>query len=307
MKNLATLNYDQLSLEGGDFKNPREHIDSKAISELADSIAKHGLLYPLVVWKVKGPKDKTVKNVVVDGGRRVRAIGKLKAARRARGIEKEIPVRYVEAKSPTEARIKALTGNIQRRDLSSYEVVKEMATLKEEGMQQKTIATQLGKSAAWVSRQLSAFAKASTKVLKAWKQGALPDDDVQSITKLKTHEEQDKLLDETLAHRENGKASNGKASKASRAKARQTVKDQTGNKKPAAARKVRPTPELLERYIAFGTKAPKKARYVQGLLAGLRLANGDIADSQLDKEWLEFASKFYQTDAAPKKAAEKDK
>jgi ParB family chromosome partitioning protein len=292
MKNLATLNYDQLSLEGGDFQNPREHIDAKLIGELADSIAKQGILYPLVVWKVKGLNDKTVKNVVVDGGRRLRAIGKLKAARRSKGIDKDIPVRFVEAKSLKEARVKALTGNIQRVNLNAYEVAKEMATLKEEGMQQKTIATQLGKSQAWVSRMLSAFTKASELVLAAWRQGKLPDDDVQSIVKLKDHEKQNALLEKTLALRENGKASNGKTSKAARAKARQEVKDKTNNK-PKGDRIVRPSADMLDRYIAFGEKAKKTQRYIQGLLAGLRLANGHIADSQLDKEWLEYAAKFY--------------
>lgn len=293
MKEVATLKHDELALEGADFQNPRVFVDGNLINELAESIARQGVLYPLVVWRTKSEDGKEV-NVVVDGGRRLRAIAKLVETKKSKGVEKAVPVRFVDAKNLKEARIKALTGNIQRVNLNSYEVAKEMIELKNAGMQQQQIAKQLGKSQAWVSRQLSAFTKSSPAVREEWKKGNLPDDDVQSIVTLKKHEEQDALLSEVMKERT---GQNGKAGKAAKASARRTVKEKTG-KAPKADRVQRPTPEMLQRYIAFA-KPTSKQRYVKGFVDGLRLANGEIADSELDKEWLEAAAKFYgKTDKA---------
>lgn len=288
MKQLATLKYDELSLEGAQFQNPRVFIDGNLINELADSIARQGVLYPLVVWRTKGEDGKEV-NVVVDGGRRLRAIAKLVETKKSKGIEKSVPVRFVDAKNLKEARVKALTGNIQRVNLNSYEVAKEMVALKDEGMNQKAIATQLGKSQAWVSRQLSAFTKSSPAVREEWKKGNLPDDDVQHLVSLKKHEEQDKVLAEVMKQR-NGEG--GKAGKAAKAAARATVKASTGKAGKGGDRVQRPSPEMLARYIAFA-KPTTKQRYVKGFIDGLRLAIGEIFDSELDKEWIEAAAKFY--------------
>jgi ParB/RepB/Spo0J family partition protein len=286
-----------LKLEGADFANPRVHIDSRSIGELADSIAKRGLMYPLQVWRTK-EKGKMV-NVVVDGGRRLRAIAKLVAEKRANGLDKGVEVRIIEAKSLEEARIVALTGNIQRVDLKSYEIAKEMAALKEAGLTGKEIAEKVGKSPAWVSKQLKAFDKCTDWVKKEWKSGKLPDDDVFNLSKL-AEGEQNKRLKDILEHRTNGaaKSPSGKASPKDRGKAREVAK---GKKDEPTERTVRPGTDKLERYAQLAAMAPKKDAYVQGMKDAFLFALGKIGPGEFGPAWTAFAKKhgFYTTDAMP--------
>jgi ParB-like chromosome segregation protein Spo0J len=276
-------------------------IDARVVADLAENIRAQGLMYPLSVWQTTDEEGNKV-NVVVDGGTRLRAIGRLKEERRDKGLAKAIPCRIVSAKNLAGAKALALSGNIHRKDLSSYEVAKEMASMilkKSEGglgIDQKRLAKMLGKSEAWVSRHLGAFRKASPFVLSEWKKGTLPADDVQHITKEKDHEKQNKILEEVLKHREKTNGANGKASVKDRGAASKAAKSATG-KKDSSPKAAQMTPDTAERYIAQCSKAKKPQRYIKGFADGLRLAFGKIGDGELDKEWLEFAKVFYHSDA----------
>lgn len=299
----TTIAFKDLTLEGGDFVNPRVTVESKAINELADSIRQEGLLYPLQVWRAKD-KKKTV-NVVVDGGRRLRAIGKLIALKKANGLDKDIPCVVIDAKNLQEARIIALIGNVQRVELTGFEVAREMDALRETGLKGKEIAARVGKSATWVSRQLTSYRNASDQVLHAWKQKKLPADDVQTLAaisktdpttkkKVPDHAEQNARLQKLMVHRENGTTSEGKTKKTSRkeaAKARNVAK--TGS---TAA--LRPTPDTMKEFSAILEKAPKKERYLKGLADGLRFAIGELGPGEFAVEWEAFAKKsgVYKSD-----------
>jgi ParB/RepB/Spo0J family partition protein len=302
---MTTIAYKELTLEGADFLNPRIHIDGKAIKELAESIQQHGLLYSLCVWKTKNEAGDAL-NVVVDGGRRLRAIGELVKSKKAGDLKDKVPVRFVLAKSLKEARISALVGNIQRVELTSFEVAQEMLALKEEeGMEQKAIAAQLKKSPTWVSRQLKAMRSSTDLVKKAWRQGKISDDTVQDLCKL-PDVEQNKRLQAILDHLENNKDANGKTTRDAKAAARAEAKggdgDDGGKEKssePKEIKPVRPSTDKLERYIEVCSKAKKKDRYVTGMLHAFKFMNGDLGPGEFDKEWLEFAEKqgMYKSDA----------
>jgi ParB/RepB/Spo0J family partition protein len=298
---MTTIAFKELTMEGADFANPRVHIDAKAVTELAGSIQQHGLLYPLCVWKTKNEEGAAL-NVVVDGGRRFRAIGQLVKSKKAGTLKDKVPVRYILAKTLKDARVSALVGNIQRVELTSYEVAKEMLALKvDEGMEQKAIAAQLKKSPTWVSRQLGAMRKSTDLVKKAWKQGKISDDTVQDLCKLPP-DEQNKRLQSILDHLENGKDSNGKTTRdaktAARAEAKGSDGDDEKSSEPKVIKPAKPSSDKLERYIEVCEKSKKKDRYVQGMLHAFKFMNGDLGPGEFDKEWLAFAEKagMYKTD-----------
>jgi len=290
----TALPYKTLKLNGADFANPRIVVESNSIVQLAESIHEKGLMYPLQVWKAKDEKGKEV-NVVVDGGRRLRAIAHLVAKKKNWNSETLVDVRVVEAKNLQEARILALTGNIQRVELRSFEVAKEMVALKESGLTGKQIAKRIGKSQAWVSKQLSAYNKCSDAVRHEWKSGRLPDDDVFNLSKLE-EEEQDKRLDKVMQHRAKSPAANGKPSAKDRGKARKAAKGKKSTK--------RPTPAIIEQFVTIAEKAPKSDRYIAGMKDALRFAAGLSGPGSFGKEWTDFAKKqafASKTDAKPAK------
>ena len=272
----GTLPHESMQLEGADFENPREVIEKKKIGELADSIHHHGLLHPLVIWKTTDPETKKEINLLVDGGRRWRAIGMNIAKKRSNGLAKKVPVRFVVAKTVQEARVKALVGNLHDEQLTSYEVAKSMQQLKDEGMQQKEIAKQVNKSTTWVSRKLAAINKTTEFVRRAWRTGKLPDDDVESLAKL-PEAEQNKRLETIMETR-----SNEKASRADRAKARDVAK----GKKAPEPKAVRPNAAKLEQYLKIA-EAGSTSKYVNGVGDGIRFALGQIGAGEFQEDWLQ--------------------
>jgi hypothetical protein len=118
--------------------------------------------------------------------------------------------------------------------------------------------------------------KAATPELKqAWKDGKLPDDDVQSIAKVASPTEQNKRLAKVVELRKsNGTDKNGKAKKAApqkRAAARDAAKGKNQNtaKKPPKDNMLR-TAQLLSKVV---TKKPADA-YVRGVIHGIEAALG---------------------------------
>lgn len=283
---MGTLPLDELTLgEEVGFSNPRE--DQGDIKGLAASITQHGLLYPLTIWKVK-IKNRT-HNVVTDGGRRLRAIRLLVDKKKFNGLADAIPVTYLTGVTDqNDARKKSLVANVQRRDLASYEIAKEIDGIIKLGDAQKDVAKSLGKSETWVSRIMKAWKSATPAVKKAWEAQKLPDDDVQSIIKLKP-DEQDAMLKKVLKAREAGGKSNGKASRKARGKARAAAKGGDRTKKPGV--------EKVRRYAEVLKTATKPTKYIQGMLDMAKFMMGELSPGAFDKEWTEFAKKqgFYKT------------
>ena len=106
----AILELD-LSFIARNVRQPREKFDERAIATLADSIAQHGLIQPIVVRKLTLPvAGKTYE--LVAGERRLRAFEKLGRSK--------IPTITVQADEAASA-VLALIENVQREDLNPLE------------------------------------------------------------------------------------------------------------------------------------------------------------------------------------------
>ncbi|MBP3436444.1 MAG: ParB/RepB/Spo0J family partition protein [Clostridia bacterium] len=112
---------------------PRKHFDGEALAGLADSIAAHGVLQPILVRQVSEDRY-----VIVAGERRWRAA-------RMAGLN-EIPVIVTDMDEKSAAQI-ALIENIQRENLNPIEEAAGFLTLsKEYGMTQEEISEKVGRS-----------------------------------------------------------------------------------------------------------------------------------------------------------------
>jgi len=122
---------------------PRQEFSEEEIETLAQSVEKHGLLQPLLVRR-KGDKFE-----LIAGERRLRALKKL---------GKETAPAIVLEVSDTEAMALAIVENIQRKDLSLWEMAISIKKLKDTtGMTLDEIASILGKSKSHISNILRIF------------------------------------------------------------------------------------------------------------------------------------------------------
>lgn len=112
---------------------PRKSFDDEALAELADSIAQHGIIQPLLV------------RPLADGGYQIIAGERRWRAARMAGLE-EVPV-LVREIAESEFMELALVENLQREDLNPIEEAEGLQTLIETyGMTQEEAAKSVGKS-----------------------------------------------------------------------------------------------------------------------------------------------------------------
>ena len=125
-------------------RQPRDQFDDAELAGLAGSIAKRGVLQPLVV--TADPARNGAYRIVA-GERRWRA------ARKA-GLE-TVPVVFREVESDRELLELALVENLQRADLNALEEAEAFRALSEEfGLSQQEIADRVGRSRAAVANSL---------------------------------------------------------------------------------------------------------------------------------------------------------
>ena len=119
---------------------PRQYMDENALSELAQSVAVHGVLQPILVRQVPG---QTQKWEIIAGERRWRAAQRAKLH--------EVPVVIREFDDETAAEI-ALIENLQRADLNALEEAQGIKRLMDDyGHTQEKLAAVLGKSRSYVA------------------------------------------------------------------------------------------------------------------------------------------------------------
>ena len=124
-----------------DKNQPRKDFDEQALSELADSIARHGLLQPIAVRATAGGAYK-----IIAGERRWRAA-------RLAGLS-EVPV-VIKDVSDTEAMELALIENLQREDLDPVEEAMGYRQLMDKcELTQEQAAQKIGKSRSAVANSL---------------------------------------------------------------------------------------------------------------------------------------------------------
>lgn len=119
---------------------PRQQMDTEALQELAQSIAEHGLIQPLIVARGAGGYQ------LIAGERRWRAS-------RLAGLN-TIPV-IIKETSPQQMLELAIVENIQRADLNPLEEAEAYAQLMTDfGLTQEAVAEKVGKSRTAVANTL---------------------------------------------------------------------------------------------------------------------------------------------------------
>ncbi|MGM9646777.1 MAG: ParB/RepB/Spo0J family partition protein [Eubacteriales bacterium] len=120
---------------------PRKVFDSEALSQLADSIATHGLIQPIIVRRGMGELYE-----IVAGERRWRAS-------KMAGLT-EVPVVVIEADDQKTDEL-SLIENIQRENLNAVEEsLAYKALLEEYDLTQETVAARVGKSRSTITNSL---------------------------------------------------------------------------------------------------------------------------------------------------------
>ena len=120
---------------------PRTRFDEPSLQELADSIARHGLLQPITVRKLDSGYYQ-----IIAGERRWRAA-------RLAGLT-EVPVRVIEADDKAAQEL-ALVENLQREDLNPMEEARGYRALMEEfGLTQEAVSQSVGRSRPAVANAL---------------------------------------------------------------------------------------------------------------------------------------------------------
>ncbi len=119
---------------------PRKYFDPTAMEELKNSILEYGLIQPITVRRRNGEYE------LIAGERRFRAS-------QMAGLE-TIPAVVIEADNDKSA-ILALLENLQREDLSFFEIAESYKSLiREQGMTQTELALKVGKSQASVANKM---------------------------------------------------------------------------------------------------------------------------------------------------------
>ena len=139
----AAVNKVRISDIEPDKEQPRKVFNEEALTSLAESIERHGILQPLVVRKVKTPEGASAaskllgdKYTIISGERRWRAA-------KMAGLT-EVPV-VVKELSDTDVAAIMLVENLQREDLNPVELAEGLKRLIDEfGLTQEEAASIVG-------------------------------------------------------------------------------------------------------------------------------------------------------------------
>ena len=126
-----------------DRNQPRKSFDEGALQALADSIAAHGVLQPLVVRSAARPEDDAETKELLKGKYRIISGERRWRASKMAGLT-EVPV-VVKELNDTEASAIMLVENLQREDLNPVEVARGLKRLIDEfGLTQEETAKIVG-------------------------------------------------------------------------------------------------------------------------------------------------------------------
>ncbi len=154
---------------------PRKYFDTDALETLADSIAQHGLLQPILVRKVESGFYQ-----IIAGERRYRAS-------KMAGLT-EIPVVIIEADELKTAEL-AIVENVQREDLNPYEEAQAYASLMDDfDLTQEQVSEKVGKSRSAIANTLRLL-ELPEEVLEMLKTGDISAGHARALLALKNKEE----------------------------------------------------------------------------------------------------------------------
>ena len=169
-------------------RQPRMHMDSDALEELAASIREYGLLQPLIVSRTAPESAKPYQ--LIAGERRWRAA-------QLAGLEL-VPAVLKEA-APQELLELALVENIQRADLAPLEEAEAYQSLVAEfGLSQNQVAERVGRSRVTVANVLRLL-QLPDKVKSLLVQGSLTEGHARALLGLQNEHEITKAAEQVIA------------------------------------------------------------------------------------------------------------
>ena len=164
---------------------PRKHFDAADLRELADSIARYGVLQPLTVRRCKTGYE------LVAGERRLRAS-------RLAGLAK-VPCIVLDV-DMEESSLIALVENLQRRDLDYIEEAEGLSQLIQTfDMSQEEAARRIGKSQSAVANKLRIL-KLPREMLNRLKQTGLSERHARALLRLGSNRERYEVLEHVITH-----------------------------------------------------------------------------------------------------------
>ena len=177
-------------------ENVRRTGAGEGIDELAASILAHGLLQNLNVRREEGPRGGfTGRYLVVAGGRRLTALGRLAAEGRI-GMTARIPCRIVEEGHATEA---SLAENVVRLAMHPADQFDAFARLHAEGQNVERIARRFGVPVLTVRQRLR-LAAVAPAIMDAYRAGSLTLEAVTAFAVTDSHEAQERVWAQTREH-----------------------------------------------------------------------------------------------------------
>ena len=164
---------------------PREHFDEAAIAELADSIAEHGVVQPIIVL----PADRDGFYELVAGERRWRASMKANLI--------EIPA-IIKPLSDKESFILSLIENLQRKDLNAIEEAVAYKRLSLEfSLKQEELAKVLGKTRSTIANTMRLLALPEN-IQRAVIEGKISEGHARALSAMEDAGKQSMLLEQII-------------------------------------------------------------------------------------------------------------
>lgn len=212
---------------------PRKEFDSTALSELADSIAQHGVLQPLLL------------RPMLSGGYRIVAGERRWRASRMAGLQ-EVPA-VVREMTDGEEMLFALIENLQREDLSPLEEARGYQQLVDvQGMTQEEAATAVGKSRPAVANALRLL-NLPEDIQEMVERGELSAGHARTLLSFKTEEEMRQAAEKAKAG-------------ASVRELEAMAKKADGGHKPAVPRSSKPSQFYTETQLAVSDYLGRKVK-----------------------------------------------
>jgi len=241
-------------------RQPRSHLDTKELSELAVSIREHGVIQPLILTY----NDETDQYILIAGERRWRAA-------QLAGLER-VPAILREAGDQQRLEL-ALIENVQRADLNALEAAEAYRQLTEDfHLSHDEIAARVGKSRSAISNTLRLL-KLPTVVQQALVDGRISEGHARALLALSTPQAQGAALRTILNHGLNVRQTE------------ELVRKLSGQK-PTQKAKPTPSPEILaleERLRnSLGTRVSLK-RHRKGGTITIHYYSDEELDSLIDQ------------------------
>jgi len=246
--------------------------DYEEIEELAGSIEREGLLQPIGVTEKKGSKEEK-EYFLVWGFRRYLAISKIRE-KLGEDAFSELDVVITEG-TVQQHRERNLIENIDRKSLKPYEIASAIEAMINAGIEQRDIATRLGRPQSWVSYHHKAATKLGVEAKKAFQEGEITLEQALHIADV-PEEEQNEVVEAVVSAQ-------------TRKEAREIAKNASKEKgaRRTYSNKGRPTAKNLTQYVedasfdSTGGSNKADAAFWNGVAAGIRVALGDAEYDKL--------------------------